>query len=184
MTIAPDGRPEARHRHLVVARLRKPHGLKGEITVFPLTDAPDNVLATGRSVWVVNLAGEEVAGPFEIERSRSYHREWLMKIRGVDLRDAWEPWRGLFLGAPEESLAPPEGDEVYLHELAGFSVRNAAGEPLGLVSDVYEMPSGVMIEVQGPKREFLLPYRKEFVVSVDRSERRLVVAPPDGLLDE
>jgi 16S rRNA processing protein RimM len=169
---------------LVVARLRKPHGLKGEITVFPLTDTPDTVFAPGRTVWIVNLEGEEVAGPFEIERSRSYHREWLMKIRGVDLRDAWEPWRGRFLGAPKESLAPPAGDEVYLHELAGFSVRSEQGEALGLVSDVYEMPSGVMIEVQGPKREFLLPYRKEFVVSVDRSERRLVVAPPDGLLDE
>ena len=68
MTDAPTG--STGRRHLVVARLRKPHGLKGEITVFPLTDAPDEVLATGRSVWVVNLAGEEVAGPFEIERSR------------------------------------------------------------------------------------------------------------------
>src|SRR5687768_2936748 len=84
-------------RHLVVGRLRKPHGLKGEITVFPLTDDPQAVFAPGRSVWVVNLEGEEVAGPFEIERSRDYHREWLMKIRGVELRDAWEPWRGLFL---------------------------------------------------------------------------------------
>ena len=63
-------------------------------------------------------------------------------------------------------------------------MRNEQGEPQGRESDVYEMPTGVRIEVQGPKREFLLPYRKEFVVSVDRSERRLVVAPPDGLLDE
>lgn len=170
-------------RHLVVGRLRKPHGLKGEITVFPLTDDPGAVFAPGRSVWIVNLAGEEVAGPFEIERSRDYHREWLMKVRGVELRDAWEPWRGLFLGAPIETLAPPEGDEVYLHELAGFAVRGAGGEPLGIVSDVYELPAGVMIEVQGPKREFLLPYRREFVVEVDRAARRLVVAPPAGLLD-
>jgi 16S rRNA processing protein RimM len=170
-------------RHLVVGRLRRPHGLKGEITVFPLTDDPATVFAVGRSVWIVNLEGDEVAGPLEIERSRDYHREWLMKIRGVDLRDAWLPWRGLFLGAPAETLAPPEGDEVYLHELAGFAVRHEDGTPLGIVSSVYEMPGGLMIEVQGPKREFLLPYRREFVTGVDREARKLTVVPPEGLLD-
>ncbi len=171
-------------RHLVVGRLRKPHGLKGDITIFPLTSDPATVFAPGRQVWVVDLSGEEVAGPFEVERGRSYHREWLIKIRGVDERDAWEPWRGLFLGAPVETLAPPGDGEVYVHELEGFSVRLADETPLGIVSAVYDLPTGLMIEVQGPKREFLLPYRKEFVLSVDRRERRLVVAPPAGLIDE
>lgn len=170
-------------RHLVVGRLRRPHGLKGEITVFPLTDDPDTVFGVGRSVWIVNLEGEEVAGPFQIERSRDYHREWLMKMRGVEHRDAWTPWRGLFLGAPAETLAPPADGEVYLHELAGFAVRHEDGTPLGIVSNVFELPGGLMIEVQGPKREFLLPYRKEFVLAVDRDARRLTVAPPDGLID-
>jgi ribosomal 30S subunit maturation factor RimM len=51
------------------------------------------------------------------------------------------------------------------------------------VSAIYELPSGLMIEVQGPKREFLLPYKKEFVQQVDRAGRRLVVSPPEGLID-
>ena len=48
---------------------------------------------------------------------------------------------------------------------------------------MYELPSGLMIEVQGPKREFLLPYKKEFVQQVDRAGRRLVVTPPEGLVE-
>jgi 16S rRNA processing protein RimM len=132
----------------------------------------------------MNLEGEVVAGPFPIERSRGYHREWLLKLEGIDERDAWTDWRGQFIGVPQERLPAPEGDEVYLHELAGFAVRNETGDPLGIVSDVYEMPAGLMIEVQGPKREFLLPYRKEFVAAVDREARRLTVTPPAGLLDE
>ncbi len=171
-------------RHLVVGRLRKPHGLKGEIAVFPLTDTPDVAFEPGRPVWIMDLGGALVAGPFPIERSRGYHREWLLKVVGVEERDAWTPWRGMFVGVPQDQLPAPEGDEVYLHELAGFAVRNEAGEPLGVVSDVYEMPAGVMIEVQGPKREFLLPYRREFVTTVDREARRLTVEPPAGLLDE
>ena len=170
-------------RHMVVGRLRKPHGLKGDLTLFPITDAPDTVFAAGRSVWLVGLDGEVVAGPVTIERSRSYHREWLIKFAGADRREAIDPWRGLFLAVPADELAPPEGDEVYLHELDGFAVRLPDETPLGLVSAVYELPSGLMIEVQGPKREFLLPYKKEFVREVDRAGRRLVVTPPEGLIE-
>lgn len=171
-------------RHIVVGRLRKPHGLKGDTTLFPLTDDPEGVLAPGSAVWLVGLDGEVVAGPLTIERSRSYHREWLLKFEGADRREALDPWRGLFLAVPPERLVPPRDDEVYLHELAGFSVRLPDQTPLGLVSAVYELPAGLMIEVQGPRREFLLPYRKEFVREVDRAGRKLVVTPPEGLIEE
>jgi 16S rRNA processing protein RimM len=169
--------------HLVVGRLRKPHGLKGDLTLFPITNDPETVFAAGRAVWLVGLDGEIVAGPVTIERSRSYHREWLVKFAGADRREAIDPWRGLFLAVPADELAPPTGDEVYLHELDGFAVRLPDETPLGLVTAVYELPAGVMIEVQGPKREFLLPYKKEFVREVDRAGRRLVVVLPEGLLE-
>jgi 16S rRNA processing protein RimM len=170
-------------RHVVVGRLRKPHGLKGDCTLFPLTDDPETIFAPGREVWVVNLEGDTVAGPLTVERSRSYHREWLVKFRGVENREGLEPFRAHFLGVPQDRLAPLAEDEVYLHELDGFSVRLADDTALGLVSAVYELPAGIMIEVQGPKREFLLPYKKEFVQQVDRAGRKLVVTPPEGLLD-
>ncbi len=170
-------------RHMVVGRLRKPHGLKGDLTLFPITDDPDTVFAPGRAVWLVGLDGATVAGPVTIERSRSYHREWLVKFAGAERREDIDPWRGLFLAVPADELAPPEGDEVYLHELDGFAVRLPDETPLGVVTAVYELPSGLMIEVQGPKREFMLPYKREFVQQVDRAGRRLVVTPPEGLIE-
>jgi len=173
----------ARDSRLVVGRLRKPHGLKGSLTLFPLTDHPDTVFAAGRAVWLVGVDGEPVAGPVAIEWSRPYHREWLVKFAGAERREDIDPWRGLFLAVPADELPPPEGDEVYLHELDGFAVRLPDETPLGLVTAVYEMPAGLMIEVQGPRREFLLPYRKEFVQSVDRPGRTLVVTPPEGLVE-
>ena len=169
-------------RRLVVGRLRKPHGLKGEFTVFPLTSTPETVFAPGSKLWRVDLGGEPL-GEVEVETGKPYHREWLVKFRGIADRDTLEGFRGDFLSAEAGDLKEPEGDEVYLHELMGFSVRNEAGEPLGLVSNLFELASGLMIEVQGPKREFLLPYKKDFVVGVERGERRLVVRVPDGLLD-
>jgi 16S rRNA processing protein RimM len=170
-------------RHLLVGRLRKPHGLKGDCAVFPLTDEPDAVFAPGRSVWVKDLSGDLVAGPLTIARSRKYHREWLVAFRGHDRIEAVEAWRGTFLAAEVSQLRALEANEVYLHELAGFAVRDLAGAPLGVVSDLDEGPTGVMLTVQGPRREFLLPFRKEFVREVDRAGRRLVVELPAGLLE-
>lgn len=169
-------------RHLVVGRLRKPHGLKGEYSVFPLTDRPEDVFTAGRALERWDLGGTAL-GQVEIERAKGYHREWLVKFRGVEDRVALDQWRGQFLAAAADELAPPAEGEVYLHELAGFSVRGADGAPVGLVTGVYEFPQGLMIEVQGPKREFLLPFRKEFVTEVDRVGRRLSVVVPDGLVE-
>lgn len=172
-----------RPRFLAVGRLRKPHGLKGEFAVFPLTAEPDQVFAAGRRLVRLGLDGEPLGEPIEVERSRGYHREWLVKFRGVESRSEMEHWRGQFLGAPPEELTPPAEGEVYLHELAGFAVRLEDGTALGLVSGVLELPSGLTLEVQGPRREFLLPFIREFVREVRRAERVLVVAPPEGLLD-
>jgi 16S rRNA processing protein RimM len=171
-------------RQLVVGRFRKPHGLKGEVALFPLTDDPASVFAEGRSLWVVALDGDVVGGPLEIERSREYHREWLVKFRGVESREHLEPFRAQFVAAPASSLAPPADGEVYLHELEGFAVQRPDGTPLGIVTGFYELPGGITLEVQGQKREFLLPFRKEFVVGTDRAARKLVVEPPEGLVEE
>lgn len=170
-------------RYLVVARLRKPHGLKGEFSIFPLTSDPEQVFAPGRRLVRLGLDGAVEGEPVEIERSRGYHREWLVKFRGVESRDTLDGWRGQFLGAPAEELKPPADGEVYVHELEGFSVRRADGTPVGVVTGLYELPAGITLEVQGPKREFLLPFRKEFVRTVRRAERVLEVELPEGLVD-
>ncbi|HEX5004447.1 MAG TPA: ribosome maturation factor RimM [Gemmatimonadales bacterium] len=170
-------------RHMVVGRFRRPHGLKGECTIFPLTDDPARVFAAGQELWTVDIAGEVIGSPLRVARSRVYHREWLLKFDGVDDRAGLERYRDGFLAVPAGQAAPLADDEVYLHELNGFAVRLEDGTAVGLVTDYYETAGGLVVEVQGPKREFLLPYRKEFVVRVDRDARRLVIAPPDGLLD-
>jgi 16S rRNA processing protein RimM len=167
---------------IVVGRVRKPHGLKGELSIFPLTDTPEVVFVPGRALELLNLGGERV-GEVTVESARGYHREWLVRLADHDHRDAVELYRQHFLAVDREVLPPLEDGEVYQQELVGFAVRDEAGEALGIVSAVYDLPAGVTIEVQGPKREFLLPFRTEYVRETDREGRRLVVRVPDGLLD-
>ena len=99
-------------RHVVVGRLRKPHGLKGDCNLFPLTDDPATIFAPGQQIWVVDLSGDTVAGPLTVERSREYHREWLVKFAGVESRDALEPFRAHFLAVPPDQLNPLAADEI------------------------------------------------------------------------
>lgn len=167
---------------IVVARVRKPHGLKGELAIFPLTDAPDEVFVTGRVLHVVTLDGD-VVGAVTVEASRGYHREWLLRLVDHASREAVEEYRQHFLAVDRAELSPLEDGEVYQQELVGFAVRDEAGDPLGIISAVYDLPAGVTIEVQGPAREFMLPFRSEYVLETDGTGRRLVVRLPDGLLD-
>jgi 16S rRNA processing protein RimM len=167
---------------IVVGRVRKPHGLKGEVAIFPLTDDPAEVFIAGRELRVLDLGGR-VVGTVTVESARGYHREWLLRLEGFDARDAADALRERFLAVEREVLRPLDDGEVYLRELVGFAVRDESDVPLGIVSEVYDLPAGPVIEVQGAKREFLLPFRGEYVKHTDRDGRRLVVAIPDGLLD-
>ena len=167
---------------IVVGRVRKPHGLKGELSVFPLTDDPDGVFTRGRVLKLVDLEGT-VIGSVTVEQARTYHRECLMRLVDHGKREAVDGYRGLFLAVPREEMAPLAEGEVYLRDLIGWAVRNEADEPLGLVSDVYELPQGPVIEIQGPKREFLLPLGPEYVKQMDRETKRVIVSVPEGLLE-
>ena len=60
--------------YLAVAKFRKPHGLKGEAVVFPLTDDPEKVLVPGRELVVLDRSGEPTSKAFAIRKSRAYHR--------------------------------------------------------------------------------------------------------------
>jgi 16S rRNA processing protein RimM len=173
---------EAAAPPIVVGRVRKPHGLKGELAIFPLTDDPAAVFVAGRAIQLRDLSGDLV-GEVVITQARIYHRECLLKLKDHDSREAVDNYRQLFLAVAREDLAPLAAGEVYQQELIGWSVRDESDEPLGIVSEVYDLPQGPTIEVQGPKREFMLPFRSEYVKVVDREARRLVVAVPDGLLE-
>ncbi len=108
-------------------------------------------------------------GPLTIERSAKYHREWLIKFAGADgPRCARSVARVVSSRRPRRSSRRPREMRSTSTSSQGSRSGSPDETPLGLVSAVYETAGRLMIEVQGPKREFLLPYSKEFVREVDR----------------
>jgi 16S rRNA processing protein RimM len=171
----------------IVGRVRRAHGIHGELVIEPLTDAPDAVFAAGRRVFAGTVDGDPAPDKRElvVEESRPFKGGgWIVAFVGIIDRNEAERWRERYLLAPVTELKPLAEDEFYLHDLPGLRVvLDGSGELVGEVTDVYELPHGVMLDVRRANGSVLIPFRPEVVTQVDIGERRLVIAPPDGLLE-
>ena len=171
----------------IVGRVRRAHGIHGELVMEPLTDVPDAVFAPGRRVFAGTVDG--VPAPdgraLIVEESRPFKGGgWIVAFHGIADRNEAERWRQRYVLAPKDELTPVAEHEVYLHDLLGLSVVRAGSlEPVGDVIDVYELPQGVMLDVRRPKGSVLIPFRPEVVTQVDLAGRRLIVDPPEWLIE-
>lgn len=170
---------------ITVGRIRRPHGIRGEVVVDLMTDAPDVLFASGRRVLVGTVGGnpDPRGATLHIEGSRPFKESWLIKAREIADRNAAELWRDRYLLLPQDELPPPAEDELYIHDLIGMRVEDASGQPVGTVAEVYELPQGLMLEMAGERKGALIPFSDEIVTSVDAEQRLIVIDPPVGLLE-
>lgn len=171
---------------VIVGRVRKAHGIRGEVVVESFTDAPEAVFAPGRRLFTSPDAEVTAADSAEahVATMRPFMEGWLVRFDEVADRTAAEQWRDLWLLLPEEELEPAGEGEIYIHDLVGLSVRLTSGEAVGVVRQVYELPQGLMLDVERPGRPgALVPFLEEIVRALDRESRTLVIDPPDGLLE-
>ena len=173
---------------MIVGRVRKAHGIRGELLVEPITDAPDTVFVSGRRLFAGTATGAPSPDGQELHITavRQHMDSVRLTIAEVPDRTAAELWRGRFLLVPQDELPPPDDDEVYIHDLLGMSVVHVDGRALGTVADTYELPQGLMLDVRpvngGPT--YFIPWRDEVLVNVDETARMITVDPPEGLLPE
>jgi len=167
---------------LVVGRIGKPQGIKGEVTVEVRTDNPDARFAVG----VVLLTDPGERGPLVVETARSQNGRLMIGFAGVPDRNDAELLRGTLLQVDARTLPPPEDeDEFHDHVLRGMAAVLVGGAPLGQVVDVLHLPHGDVLVVRRADNgaEVLVPFVKAMVPDVDVATRTLVVDPPAGLLD-
>jgi 16S rRNA processing protein RimM len=174
---------------IIVGRVRKAHGIRGELVVETITDAPDAIFASGRRVFAGTVTGDLAPNRLElhVDGVRPFNEGLLVRFAEVHDRTAAELWRGRYLLLPAEELPQPDDDEVYVHELIGMRVELVGGEPVGTVEETYELPQGLAIDVRrAPPREketVMLLYDDNTIASVDKAARRIVVTPPEGLVE-
>ncbi|MFE5855091.1 ribosome maturation factor RimM [Streptomyces sp. NPDC056500] len=167
---------------LVVARIGRAHGIKGEVTVDVRTDEPEQRLAPG-AVLATDPAG---IGPLTIETGRVHSGRLLLRFAGVRDRTGAEALRNTLLIAevdPEEQ--PDDPDEYYDHQLIDLDVVTVDGAEVGRITEISHLASQDLLIVEREDgSETMIPFVEEIVVEIDLEEQRAVIDPPPGLIDD
>ncbi|WP_090771759.1 ribosome maturation factor RimM [Nonomuraea maritima] len=164
---------------LVVGRIGRPHGVRGDVTVEVRTDDPELRFAPGTSI----ATDPASRGPLVVAGRRWHKDVLLVTFEGVTGRDAAEELRGTMLVIDSAELTPPDDpDEFHDAQLIGLTVETVAGEPVGEVQDVLHHGQDLLVVRRAGQDDVLVPFVKALVPVVDLESGRLVVDPPEGLL--
>ncbi|UPK76533.1 ribosome maturation factor RimM [Nocardioidaceae bacterium SCSIO 66511] len=165
---------------VVIGRIGRAHGVRGETSVDVRTDEPERRFAVGSSVQV-----EDTGRTLRIQAVRRHQGRLLVQFDGVDDRTAAETLRGCVLAVevdPDE--APDDPEEFYDHQLVGLEVRSNAGAVVGEIRQIVHLPAQDALEVRTPEgRDLLVPFVEELVPTVDVAAGHVIVSDVRGLLD-
>ena len=174
---------------IIVGRVRKAHGIRGELVVEVITDAPDAIFASGHRVFAGTATGDLAPSRQElhVQSVRAFNDGLLVGFDEVPDRNAAELWRNRYLLLPADELPPPDDSEVYRHDLLGMRVELPSEEIIGTVEELYDLPQGLALDVRRTEprasETVLILYDEHTIASVDKERRVIVITPPDGLLE-
>jgi 16S rRNA processing protein RimM len=166
---------------VLVGVIARAHGLRGDVVVRLETDFPDQRYRAGETLYASPAAG---AGPraLTVRAARWHGPRLLVAFEGIDRVEDAEALGRCELRIEPDRLPPLPPGQYYHHDLVGCEVVTVGGDRVGPVSRV-EAQGPPTLAVRGPRGEILIPLAAEICVEIDLAQRRIVVAPPDGLLD-
>jgi 16S rRNA processing protein RimM len=171
---------------LIVGRVGRPHGIRGEVVIGVRTDEPDLRFAVGATLDVSPPQDPESADRKQLTMvsARWHSGQLLVAFAGITDRTAAGELTGSWLSVDSSQLPEtPDPDEFRDHELIGLSVRTSAGEAVGVVTDVLHYGQDLLVVRRPDDDECLVPFVKAIVPAVDVAAGVLVIDPPPGLLD-
>lgn len=164
-----------------IARIGAAHGIKGEVRVKAFTADPANIAAYGP----LDAADGR---RFEVEHLRpaagTSPDMLVVAFKGIGDRNLAETLNGVELSVERARLPKAEADEYYHADLIGLTAMTVAGETLGAIVGVHNYGAGDLLEI-APARgaTILVPFTRAIVPEIDMAAGRVVVDPPDGLID-
>ena len=166
---------------VVVGRLARPHGLRGEMSVEVLTDFPERFVP-GLAVSATDAAGN-VRGRLVVASVRPHGERVLLTFEGVSSRTEAEAIQGLDIAVPLGSEVPRPAGYVYHFDVEGCRAEDRTGRELGFVTGLEEVGGRSLLALRTPHGERDVPFVAPIVVAVDLERRIVVLDPPAGLLD-
>jgi 16S rRNA processing protein RimM len=176
---------------VIVGRVGRPHGIRGEVVIGVRTDEPDLRFAVGVSVNVDRSpdgdgSGDDGPGDGQltVASARWHSGQLLVAFAGITDRTAAGELTGSWLSVDTGQLPEVSDPEEFRdHELIGLSVRTTAGDPVGVVTDILHYGQDLLVVQRPDRQESLVPFVKAIVPEVDLAAGIVTIDPPLGLLD-
>jgi len=164
----------------VVGRIARPHGIRGQVIVNVETDFPEQRFQPGAELFVERHGAVE---PLTLTTVRFHQGRPIVGFAGVERIEDVQALVGLDLRVPAERLAQLPSGMFYRHDLVGCRVETAAGDLVGVVRRVEGASSVSRLVVADGGDEILIPLVSQICTAIDLDAKRIVVEPPDGLLE-
>lgn len=164
----------------VVGIVARPHGIRGQVIVNPETDFPEDRFQEGAELFVNRDGRIET---IRVTSSRIQQGRPVIGIEGVADMDTARTLAGLEFRVPAASLPPLPPGTFYNHDLVGSAVETVGGEHVGIVTKVEGESGSSRLVVTGDRGEVLIPLAVDICTSIDTPAKRIVIDPPDGLLE-
>jgi len=162
-----------------LGKIVKKYSFKGELLIKLDTDEPE-LYDQLDSVFIMvrnNLI------PFFIESSQLHKSNLLrVKLEDVDTEEDADALMKSKLYLPLEFLPKLEGNKFYFHEVIGFTVEDKSFGVVGTISDINDSTAQALFEIDREGKEILIPLNDEFIVSIDRTNKKVIVDTPPGLI--
>ena len=168
-----------RNKYIPVGKITKPHGIKGEVRIYPYSEDPDSVSGYPE-ILVVQASG---CLSIKVDRSSPHGKVAIVKLAGVNDRNGAEELAGLEVWVEKELLPELAPDEFFWHDLVGLKVSTENGRELGKVKELFSTGGHDILVIRGGGHEYLIPAKKEFMLEVDQDKGTLLVAEIPSLFD-
>ncbi|RYE79409.1 MAG: ribosome maturation factor RimM [Myxococcales bacterium] len=171
---------------VVVGRIGRAHGIKGEVSVEPRTDEPERRFAVGSTLSAVaDRAAGGVSRSLTVAGTRWHQGRLLVRFDEIRDRNDAEAARGIVLEVPlDPNESPDDPEEFYDHQLVGLQARRADGAVIGRVTSVVHGSAQDLLVIDADGREVLVPFVSALVPEVDVAGGHLTVADVPGLLED
>lgn len=165
---------------ITIGRIVRPHGIRGQVVVASETDFGAERFAPGATMWVLRDGRVE---PLRVQTSFAHQGRWVVGFDAAATMNDAEALRGEELRVPADGMRRLDVNQYYAYDLIGCTVETVGGVRVGLVERV-DFGAGVpMLVVAGPQGEVLVPFAEDICRQVDLGARRIMIDPPDGLID-
>jgi 16S rRNA processing protein RimM len=165
---------------VVVARIVRTRGLKGEVVAEILTDFPERFELLD-TVTAVKETGEEL--DLKIEKFWFQNGRVILKFAGYDSIESGETLRNAEICVPESEVVELDKGEYFDWQLVGCQVVTITNEQIGEVRELMRTGGTDLLVVQGEAKEYLIPFANAICVEVDIENKLIRIDPPDGLLE-